>query len=38
MFAKGPGSATEFSLNDLVRETAALLDRELAGNQGLAGA
>ena len=31
MFAKGPGAATEFSLNDLVRETASLLDRELAG-------
>ena len=31
MFAKGPGTASEFNLNDLVRETAALLDRELAG-------
>ena len=31
MFAKGPGPATEFGLNDLVRETASLLDRELAG-------
>ena len=30
MFAKGPVTATEFSLNDLVRETAAFLDRELA--------
>ena len=33
MFAKGPGTATEFSLNDLVRETASLLDRELAGEK-----
>ena len=33
MFARGPGSATEFSLNDLVRETASLLDRELAGHK-----
>ncbi|HEY5712354.1 MAG TPA: ATP-binding protein [Allosphingosinicella sp.] len=31
MFAKGTGTATEISLNDLVRETAAFLDRELAG-------
>ncbi len=31
MFAKGPGRRTEFSLNDLVRETVGLLDRELAG-------
>jgi signal transduction histidine kinase len=30
MFATGPGTATEFSLNDVVRETASLLDRELA--------
>jgi signal transduction histidine kinase len=29
MFAKRPGRTTEFSLNDLVRETAALLDLEL---------
>ena len=33
MFAKGSGTATEFSLNDLVRETASLLDRELAGEK-----
>lgn len=31
IFVKGPEWAIEFSLNDLVRETAALLDRELAG-------
>lgn len=30
MFAKGPGSATDFSLNDLVRETTSALDRELS--------
>jgi signal transduction histidine kinase len=29
-FAKGPGVATEFNLNDLVRHTVSLLDRELA--------
>ena len=33
MFAKRPGTATEFNLNDLVRETASLLDRELTGEQ-----
>jgi signal transduction histidine kinase len=33
MFSRGPGSATEFSLNDLVRETVSLLDRELAGHK-----
>ncbi|HET6942881.1 MAG TPA: ATP-binding protein [Sphingomicrobium sp.] len=33
MFAKGPGLGTEFSLNDLVRETASLLDRELAAKR-----
>ncbi|HEY5712355.1 MAG TPA: MASE4 domain-containing protein [Allosphingosinicella sp.] len=33
MFAKGPIAATQFSLNDLVRETAAFLDRELAGER-----
>ena len=33
MFAKEPGTATEFNLNDLVRETASLLDRELAGEK-----
>ena len=32
-FAKGPGPVTEFSLNDLVRETASLLGRELAGQK-----
>ena len=30
MFTKGAGSETVFSLNDLARETAVLLDRELA--------
>lgn len=30
MFAKGPRRTTEFDLNDLVRGTASLLDRELA--------
>ena len=29
-FAKGPGTASEFSLNHLVRDTVLLLDRELA--------
>lgn len=29
-FSKVPGSATQFSLNDVVRETASLRDRELA--------
>jgi signal transduction histidine kinase len=29
-FAKGPGATAELSLNDLVRETASLLGRELA--------
>ena len=33
MFAKGLGPETEFSLSDLVRETASLLDRELAGKK-----
>jgi signal transduction histidine kinase len=33
MFAKRPIAASEFSLNDLVRETAAFLDRELAGER-----
>jgi signal transduction histidine kinase len=33
MFAKGPIAASAFSLNDLVRETAAFLDRELAGER-----
>ncbi len=32
-FAKEPGQATEFSLNDLVIETASLLDRELAASK-----
>lgn len=31
IFAKGPNWAIEFSLNDLVRETTALLNRDLAG-------
>lgn len=33
MFAKGTGHATECSLNDLVRETASLLDMELASKK-----
>jgi signal transduction histidine kinase len=33
MFAKESTSATEFSLNDLVRETASFHDRELAGEK-----
>lgn len=33
MFAKGRGSQTEFSINDLVRETASLMDRELAAKK-----
>jgi signal transduction histidine kinase len=33
MFAKGPIAATQFSLNDLVRETASFLERELAGER-----
>src|SRR5436190_2193677 len=33
MFSGRPGSATEVSLNDLVRATAALLDVELAGEK-----
>jgi signal transduction histidine kinase len=32
-FAKEPGQVTEFSLNDLVPETVALLDRELAASK-----
>ena len=32
-FAKEPGRASEFSLNDLVLDTAALLDRELAASK-----
>ena len=32
-FTRGPLAATEFSLNELVRETAAFLDRELAGEK-----
>jgi signal transduction histidine kinase len=31
MFGKGGGPVTVFSLNDLVRETASVMDRELAG-------
>jgi signal transduction histidine kinase len=30
MFTKGPGTSTEFSLNDLARETATLLNRDMA--------
>jgi signal transduction histidine kinase len=33
MFDKGTAAATEINLNDLVRETAALLDRELAAER-----
>ena len=33
MFSKGLASATEVDLNELVKETAALLDRELAGGK-----
>jgi signal transduction histidine kinase len=33
MFAKGQEATSEFNLNDLVRETASLLDRELAGRR-----
>jgi signal transduction histidine kinase len=33
IFAKGPISATPFSLNDLVRETTLFLERELAGER-----
>lgn len=29
IFAKGPGRASEFSLNELARDTATLMDREL---------
>jgi C4-dicarboxylate-specific signal transduction histidine kinase len=32
-FAKEPGRASEFSLNDLVLDTASLLDRELAARK-----
>ena len=32
-FTKDPGRATEFNLNDLVRETTSLLDRELAASK-----
>jgi len=32
-FAAGPITPSEFSLNELVRETAAFLDRELAGEK-----
>ncbi len=30
MFSKGPGAATDISLNELVRETASVMGRELA--------
>lgn len=33
MFAKTPSATAEISLNDLVSETASLLDRELAGHK-----
>ena len=33
MFAKQPSRSTEFNLNDLVRATVSLLDRELAGEK-----
>jgi len=33
LFARKPGTLTEFDLNALVRETVALLDRELAGEK-----
>jgi signal transduction histidine kinase len=33
MFSKGPRATTEVDLNELVRETAALLDRELVGGK-----
>jgi len=33
MFAKGTESMSEFDLNDLVRETASLMDRELAAHK-----
>lgn len=32
-FAKGAGSLSEFNLNELVRETASLMDRELAARK-----
>jgi len=32
-FAQGSGPVSEFSLNDLVRETASLMDRELAARK-----
>ena len=35
MFARKPGSASAFDLNELVRETVGLLDRELAGEKVL---
>ena len=33
MFGKGSGTISVFSLNDLVRETASVMDRELAGSK-----
>ncbi|RYD98772.1 MAG: GHKL domain-containing protein [Sphingomonadales bacterium] len=33
MFAQAPGRESVFNLNDLIRETAALLDRELTGEK-----
>ncbi len=32
-FARGPGPVTSFSLNELVRETAAIMDREIAARK-----
>jgi signal transduction histidine kinase len=33
MFARGAGSVSEIDINELVRESASLLDRELAGRK-----
>jgi signal transduction histidine kinase len=33
VFARGPGPATEFSLNELVRETPSLMDMELSAKK-----
>jgi signal transduction histidine kinase len=32
-FAQGPGAVTRFSLNELVRETASIMDREMAARK-----
>ena len=34
-FAQGPGAVTSFSLNELVRETASIMDREMAARKVL---